>query len=305
MNKQKILFASALLTAALLSGCGMNAPAATQPPVRQISMVVDEQSILDLEQNYPDLEEVNLTGSECYQAIRDYAARNPQVKVTYLVRLGSMAASPDAKSLELHPGQYDYQMLLSNLKYLSQLQKVSFPDSELTMEQVQALEEAYPNIEFDAGIFFCGIRCTAETQELNLADCDPTEAVENAQLLSQLPQLTQMELMKEDGTSAFTLEQAAALQSQVPNAMLHYSFELFGKQVSTEDEEISFANQYIGNKEGTLDTLRQALTVLRGCNRFVLDTTATLPMRSWRRCGTSSGTPPRWCGASGLARAAA
>ena len=56
MNKQKILFASALLTAALLSGCGMNAPAATQPPVRQISMVVDEQSILDLEQNYPDLE---------------------------------------------------------------------------------------------------------------------------------------------------------------------------------------------------------------------------------------------------------
>ena len=134
MNKQKILFASALLTAALLSGCGMNAPAATQPPVRQISMVVDEQSILDLEQNYPDLEEVNLTGSECYQAIRDYAARNPQVKVTYLVRLGSMAASPDAKSLELHPGQYDYQMLLSNLKYLSQLQKVSFPDSELTME---------------------------------------------------------------------------------------------------------------------------------------------------------------------------
>lgn len=271
MNKQKILFASALLTAALLSGCGMNAPAATQPPVRQISMVVDEQSILDLEQNYPDLEEVNLTGSECYQAIRDYAARNPQVKVTYLVRLGSMAASPDAKSLELHPGQYDYQMLLSNLKYLSQLQKVSFPDSELTMEQVQALEEAYPNIEFDAGIFFCGIRCTAETQELNLADCDPTEAVENAQLLSQLPQLTQMELMKEDGTSAFTLEQAAALQSQVPNAMLHYSFELFGKQVSTEDEEISYANQYIGNKDGALDTLRQALTVLRGCNRFVLD----------------------------------
>lgn len=272
MNKQKLLFLSALVAAVLLTGCDAGASKATTPPaVRQISMVVDEQTILDLEQNYPDLEEANLTGSECYQAIQAYAARNPQVKVTYLVRLGTMAASPDAQSLELQPGQYDYRLLLTNLRYLPKLQKVSLPDSTLSAEEVQALEEAYPGVEFDAGLFFCGIRCSAQTQKLNLADCDPEEVMQQAENLTKLTGLSSIELMKADDTTAFTLEQAAKLQSYAPNARLHFVFELFGKQVSTEDEEISYANQYIGNKDGALDTLRMALSVLRGCNRFVLD----------------------------------
>lgn len=273
MHQQKRLYLAALLAALLLCGCGKEELKATKPePVRQISMVVDEGTILDLEQNYPDLEEANLTGSECYQAIQAYAARNPQVKVTYLVRLGAMAATPDARSLELQPGQYDYQLLLSNLRYLPQLQTVSLPNASLSAEQIQALEDAYPNVAFDWGfIFFCGIPCTAETQALNLAECSPEEVLENASILAELPGLREIELMTQENTTAFTLEQAAALQAYVPNALLHFSFELFGKQVSTTDEEISYQGKYFGQQPGALDTLRQALTVLRGCKRFVLD----------------------------------
>ena len=90
--------AMALLLAVLLCGCGKESlpfvETTTEPRVEQITAVVTEQSLLELEQNYPYLVEADFTGSECYDAIRAYAARNPQVKVRYLVRLGETAAEP-------------------------------------------------------------------------------------------------------------------------------------------------------------------------------------------------------------------
>jgi len=89
------------LAALLLSGCdGLGMQETTEPTkVERISMMVDENTILDMERDYPDLKYADLSGSECYQAIAAYAARNPQVQVRYLVRLGAMAAAPDAQSL--------------------------------------------------------------------------------------------------------------------------------------------------------------------------------------------------------------
>lgn len=262
------------LAALLLCGCegGIGLAETTEAPkIERITMVVDERSILDLEQNYPDLKEADLTGSACYQAIEAYAARNPQVKVTYLVRLGTMAAAPDAQSLDLKPGDYDYSLLLSNLAYLPDLQKVTMEDSTLQPSEIQALRRAYPNVEFICGIRFCGIDCGTETESLDLSGCDPEEVLANASLLTMLPNLADIELMTGENTTAFTLEQAAQLQEYVPQALLHFSFDLFGQRVSTTDEEISYANKQIGNQPGALDTLRTALTVLRGCSRFVLD----------------------------------
>ena len=110
----------ALLAAALLCGCGKESlpftETTTQPRVERIAQVVTEQSLLELEQNYPDLLEADFTGSECYDAIRAYAARHPQVKVRYLVRLGTMAAEPDAQALELASGDFDYDILRENLQ---------------------------------------------------------------------------------------------------------------------------------------------------------------------------------------------
>ena len=67
---------AACLVGLLLCGCdvGPGAVETTEAAkIESISMVVDEQSILELEKNYPDLKQANLTGSECYQAIAAYA----------------------------------------------------------------------------------------------------------------------------------------------------------------------------------------------------------------------------------------
>lgn len=261
------------LAALLLSGCdGLGMQETTEPTkVERISMTVDENTILDMERDYPDLKYADLSGSECYQAIAAYAARNPQVQVRYLVRLGAMAAAPDAQSLELEPGDYDYQTLLRNLAYLPQLQKVTLRNAALEPSELQTLRQAYPNVEFVSGLNFCGIPCDSETQTLDLSSLRPEQVLENAPTLAVLSNLAEIQLMAADGTTAFTLEQAAQLQAAMPQVLLRFSFDLFGKQVSTTDAEISYANQYIGNQPGALDTLRMALSVLRGCDRLVLD----------------------------------
>ncbi|MDD6966992.1 MAG: leucine-rich repeat domain-containing protein [Firmicutes bacterium] len=265
----------AALAALLLCGCGRNAPqrteTTTEPKVERIAQVVTEQSLLELEQNYPDLLEADFTGSECYDAIEAYAARNPQVRVRYLVRLGSTAVEPDAAALELNPGDFDYEILRQNLRYLPKLQSLYLKQTTLSMEEIETLKQENPNLQIDCGLDFLGILCESDTTQLDLSGLDPEAVLSSADMLSLLPKLERIELMTADSTTAYSLEQAARLQSFVPQALLHVSFELFGKQVSTTDEEVSYANQYIGNKEGSLDTLRTALTVMRGCKRLVLD----------------------------------
>lgn len=261
----------AALLGLLLCGCAQIQLEPTQPKVERVTMVVTEESLLELEQNCPDLVEANFTGSECYDAIRAYAARHPQVTVRYLVRLGDMGADPEAEALELNPGEFDFDILRQNLRYLPRLRSVSFQQAALTPEQVNILRQEYPQLQIECGINFCGILCDTDTTALDISGLDPETVLASAELLSQLPALRSLELMAGDDTTVYTLEQAASLQAYVPEALLHYTFDLFGQRVSTTDEEVSYANKSIGNQEGALDTLRMALTVMRGCSRFVLD----------------------------------
>ena len=261
----------AALLGLILCGCAQIQPEPTQPKVERVTMVVTEESLLELEQNCPDLVEANFTGSECYDAIRAYAARHPQVTVRYLVRLGNMGADPEAEALELNPGEFDFDILRQNLRYLPRLRSVSFQQAALTPEQVNILRQEYPQLQIECGINFCGILCDTDTTALDISGLDPETVLASAELLSQLPALRSLELMAGDDTTVYTLEQAASLQAYVPEALLHYTFDLFGQRVSTTDEEVSYANKSIGNQEGALDTLRMALTVMRGCSRFVLD----------------------------------
>ena len=59
------------------------------------------------------------------------------------------------------------------------------------------------------------------------------------------------------------------LQQSAPNAIFHYTFQLFGRTVSTTDERIEFIKEDIGN-EGEAE-LRSALEILQGCSYLLLD----------------------------------
>lgn len=248
----------------LLAGCAREDPLpteATEPPkIEKLTQVVTENNIGELE-NYPDLKEVNLCGSTCYDQILQYRQKHPQVKVTYTVALGSRAAVSGTKNLTLRTGEYDYDTLTENLAYLDSVEALSFPEAELTAGQIRELREKYPQIAIDYTVSLNGEPVGVDTQTLDLSWAAPEELGFVSQKLSLLPNLTQVELM--DGESCnLTVADVSALQTALPNVAFHYTFELFGKTVSTTDERIEFKNQKIGD-EGE-EELRQALSLMRG-----------------------------------------
>ncbi len=115
-----------------------------------------------------------------------------------------------------------------------------------------------------------GFRLDADAQALDLSQLDPAEVKAAIAACSPLTNVKTVELMDEQGESAFTAEDVRALKAALPDAAIHYVFELFGQRVSTLDENVVFDN--IRLEEADEAALSDALEVLK-CTRFVLDKT--------------------------------
>lgn len=264
----------AVLTASLLllTACGQSQPAeSTLPAIESMALVVTEDTIGQLD-SYPELKQVNLAGSTCYAAIEQYIASHPGVDVRYTVSLGGRNVTADAKMLTLEPGTFDYALLLSDLGWLHSLKTLELPRTDLTLDEILALRESWPEIDVRYTVGIGDTEYDGDVETLDLSACTAEELAEAAPRLSLLKNVEYVELMSPEGTSELTLEQVADIQKLAPDTLFHYTFELFGKTISTTDEEIIYKNQYIGNKiEGAEELLYQALSIVRGCRRFVLD----------------------------------
>lgn len=273
----------AAAAAVLLGGCGSSQPVDTQPEiitlptapaqttptidpskeVESLSIVLQAGELYTLD-SYPNLKSVDLSGSTCYVAILDFVQKHPQLDVTYTVDLGGTAVSNKETSVTLQPGTFDHAALLENLQYLPKLTSVSLPGLNLRPEQVDAIVEAYPELSLEYTVSLFGSTYTQDTTQLDLSDMTTAQVAEASQKLGLLTHLTDVTL-----GSSLSIEDVALLQDAAPRITFHYSFSLFGKTVSTTDEEILFKNQPIGN-EGESE-IRRALPILDGCQRFVLD----------------------------------
>lgn len=275
------LFCAAVLCLTLL-GCGkkkavidpteiitLPPPTETEAPtnpkedIETLTVVLSAGEIYTLNQ-YPNLKSVDLSGSTCYATILEYIQEHPKVDVTYTVDLGGTSVSSKAKSVVLEPGSFSYDILLENLQYLPNLATVSLPSVNLTPEQIDGILAAYPALTLEYSVSLFGQNVALSTTELDLTGMGDDQVEEACEKLGMLTSLTDVSL-----SSGLSMESVARLQDAAPNVTFHYSFTLFGKSVSTTDEEIIYKNQTIGN-DGEAD-LRRALAILDRCKRVVLD----------------------------------
>lgn len=280
-RKYICLFCAAALCLTLL-GCGkkkavidpteiitLPPPTETEAPtnpkedIETLTLVLSAGEIYTLNQ-YPNLKSVDLSGSICYATILEYIQEHPKVDVTYTVDLGGTSVSSKAKSVVLEPGSFSYDILLENLQYLPNLATVSLPSVNLTPEQIDGILAAYPALTLDYSVSLFGQNVALTTTELDLSDMGDDQVEEACEKLGMLTSLTDVSL-----SSGLSMESVARLQDAAPNVTFHYSFTLFGKSLSTTDEEIIYKNQTIGN-DGEAD-LRRALAILDRCKRVVLD----------------------------------
>lgn len=263
--KRSYLLAVCLMLALLLALSGCADP---NESVETVTMIVTAEDISLLD-NYPNLKEADLRGSTCYAAIEAYIAAHPGVAVEYTVDLGRGAVSPDVTELELTPDSYKFDRLMANLKYLPKLERVDFPLTTLSADEIASIRESYSVLDVEYTVELLGAAHSPDEMYLNLSQMKPSEIDELLRVMPMLPDITQIELMDATGSSPLSKADVKALQDALPGVSFHYSFDLFGKTVSTTDEVIEYEDLPIGN-EGEAE-IREALDILSSCTYFKLD----------------------------------
>lgn len=260
---------SVLALAAAFAGCTQEQAKATKPQEVLSIAVTDPDSDLSELESYPKLQSADLRGYENYEQILLYIQKHPEVDVVYDVTLGQQSYAQDVAELTFDAGAVPYDDLLANLKYLPNVTKISLPETDLTAGQIAALTQACPAATVDYTVSINGTVYGADTAKLDLSWLQPDQIVENLDKLELLSGLQEAELMKEDGTSLLDLPDVKTLQDSLPQVFFHYSFDLFGKTVSTADEVIEYDTVAIGNQGE--ERIRQALDILTKCTYFKLD----------------------------------
>jgi Leucine-rich repeat (LRR) protein len=268
--KMKTGIALLLLICLLLSmvACASSDPEDNEKNVRELTIVVTADNISQLE-DYPYLKKVDLTGSTCYKEIASFIATHSDIEVIYTVDMGGTTVGSGETALTLADGAYDYDTLLTNLKYLPKVASLSLPATRLTAEQVEALRQSCPTVEINCTIRLNGTELGVDTTELNLSTMTAEQVNVYAAKLGLLPNLSKVELMGADGTSKLSLQDVKKLQTAAPDVTFNYAFNLFGQTVSLSAERVEFVNVKIGD-EGERQ-IRDALDVLTNCTYFKLD----------------------------------
>ena len=218
---------------------------------------------------FPGLQTIDATECTDYALLEQLTAAYPNVEVTYEVSIGNRNLAPNVTELTLKSEDFDYDILMTNLAFLPEVTSIRFEETALSLEEISAVADAYPNISTSYSVLMAGNIYEMDTTEVNLSALTSEEIDSVLAQMVMLPAITSIELMDDSGNSNLTLLDVQKLQEVRPDTIFHYSFELFGKTLSTETERVEFANQKIGNEN--LDLLRQALDVMDKCTYVLLD----------------------------------
>ena len=242
--------------------------------IESLSMVVTEDTIRELD-NYPNLRTLDLSGSTCYTAIMVYIQNHPQVDVTYTVDFGITTAISWSENISIPGEGVTFPVLRTNLVYLPNLKTLHLPRTTLKYSEIEALRAAYPNVEITYTVSFRGMEYGEDTQTVNLAGMTVEEITPVIGILEALPNLSYADLMTDGGTCELSRQDVKRLMEAAPDVRFHYVFTLFGRTVSTSDEEIKFEKLSLTTADET--EIREALSIMAPGSSLILD-----------RCGLSS-----------------
>ena len=216
----------------------------------------------------PLLKTVDASACSNYEILELLKTKAPEIDVQYSVSLGSRAFAPDTAELVLESGDYTYEALTANLVHLPEVNTILLKKPELTLEQIDALKEAYPQISFSFTVEILGEEYDGNTTELALADLTHEDVETVGAKFALLPNLEYVDLTDLNGKSSLEKADVKALMDFAPEAVFQYTFDFHGVTVSTDSEEVIVQNRVTSDN---VEELRQALDLMRNCKRFVLN----------------------------------
>ena len=243
---KKIALILSLICLLLLCGCASS--------VKELSGVMTPEEIGKLDK-YKNLKTLDLSGSSCYEEIEAYIASHPDVDVSYTVTVGTTDYSHDTAELDISVG--DVAQLKEFSPYLKNVREIKLrdPANGAVLEELRAL---YPDAAISYSVSVMGQVYDHSTQSLDLSALTASDVAATAEAIAILPELSDVKL------GSLPFEDYAALKTAAPQAHFGYSFELYGKTVTTDDESLEYIGVDIG--EAGAEKLRTILPYLDKLN---------------------------------------
>lgn len=260
-----------LMILSLFSGCAQDED--TDPTIPRFKFLRKKAEVLTIaavEEDFALLEDcinlqyLDLTGSTCYDLILEYIENHPNVEVVYTAPLGNLMLSNTDTHASLGNMSFQPEGLMAQLKYLPALTSLELPNTFLTAEELLTLQEAYPNLNITYTIDLFGTEVSPDATSADLSAVTSASLEEAAQKLALLPALEEAIL-----SDSLSKTEVKVLMEQFPHVTFHYTFDLFGKTLSTTDESVEFEDVNIGDQGET--QIREALDIMPGCTYFKLE----------------------------------
>lgn len=237
--------------------------------VLEYALIAADGSELAVLDQYPNLEYVDLRGSTCYEAILDYSASHPDVKVRFSIQLGQLYFNQDVAEITITGNDATFEELMNHLKFFRFLKTVHIDQINISKAQLEELKAAYPQVDFTYTVQIGGQSFDASVTEVNLSQCNSADIELAVTALEFLPNLTSVDLMSASGENKLTSAEAFKLMQAYPNLSFHYQYRLFGQTISTETEKLVYKDVSIGNSG--LEQIREALGIMRNCSYISID----------------------------------
>lgn len=257
-----------LLVLLTFSGCAAIEDAEpTIPKWKSLREKAEYLAFVAVEEDFELLEEcinleyLDLTGSTCYDTILNYIRNHPDVEVIYTAPLGNLILSNQETEAALEPGTYDLTTLRQQLNYLPNLTSLTLPKTALTSEELAQLQADFPGLQVVYSVELLGEEMLTNVTELDLTSLTAADLPEVLEKLALLPSLADATL-----PDSLSVEDVKTLTQAFPAVTFHYTFELFGKTVSTTDETVEYEDVAIGNAGEA--QLRAALDIMPSCKTF-------------------------------------
>ena len=267
IKKSAFVLAGLLCCTLLLAGCAEKVKLSTGKyeveETLHLQAIVTPEDLALLE-GLSLLESADFSGSACVEEIFRWAETHPQVAVTYTLPL------PTGKTVDNHVQALDLSGLDDNtlrsftekLPLLSAVKEITLGDaSALSRETLDTLAAACPEVKLDYSVTMLGKSLAPDTDTLVLKGIDPAGLEEVLSLLPLMGEIAKIDL----SGAALSWEEIGRLAEACPEAVLDYSFSLYGKTVNLKDEELDFSYMELPDKGAAL---RQALPYMKNC-RFV------------------------------------
>ena len=206
-------------------------------------VAVVQPSDLPLLDSFPALKSVDFSGSSCYADIISWAQKHPDITVRYTVSL------PDGQTVENNTESLDLSgMQASNaaqtaqlLRFLPELTSVDLGTGSagniLSSEDFSAIRSACPNASVSYVLDLLGRTVQLTETELDLTTLQNDQAADAASVLACLNDVRMIHL-----SSSMDWDAVARIHSAAPNAVLDYSFNLWGVDTNLSAETLNFSH---------------------------------------------------------------